>query len=280
MGADHQGSRRDRGLSAAYAITVHARERHAQRISRSGWSFRSPSTTVPDEGLQMYPDVRFIPRGVGVRSLTPKGYDSAWEGILPAAEYLAEKGVDAIMVIGTSLTFYRGADFHDQLLEKLRAVTGPAGEHHEPGGGRWAAPLRRAADRGRHRLCGRGEQAAQGLSRGAGLRGAGLEGFGLFGFGEPGKMSEADIIALGSKLCTAAPDAEGLLISCGGLRTLGVAKPLEERHGVPVVSSTQAAFWAALRLVGESGHVAGRGHAAGTIHRRPCALRRFALNWP
>ena len=27
---------------------------------------------VPDEGPQMYPDVRFIPRGVGVRALTPK----------------------------------------------------------------------------------------------------------------------------------------------------------------------------------------------------------------
>jgi arylmalonate decarboxylase len=60
---------------------------------------------VPEEGLQMYPGVRFLPRGVGVRALTPEGYDSAWEGILPAAEYLAEQGVDAIMVIGTSLTF-------------------------------------------------------------------------------------------------------------------------------------------------------------------------------
>ena len=29
-----------------------------------------------------------------------------------------------------------------------------------------------------------------------------LEGFGLFGFGEPGSKSEADIIALGSKVCT------------------------------------------------------------------------------
>ena len=44
---------------------------------------------VPEEGLQMYPGVRFVARGVGVRALTPEGYDSAWEGILPAAEYLA-----------------------------------------------------------------------------------------------------------------------------------------------------------------------------------------------
>jgi arylmalonate decarboxylase len=53
--------------------------------------------------------------------------------------------------------------------------------------------------------------------------------------------------------------AEALLISCGGLRTLGVAKPLEDRHGIPVVSSTQAAFWAALRLVGADTRVKDRG---------------------
>src|SRR5262249_19498071 len=68
--------------------------------------------TVPDEGLAMYPHVRFLPRGVGVRSLTSKGYDSAWERIVPAAEQVAALGVDAIMVIGISLTFYRGADAH------------------------------------------------------------------------------------------------------------------------------------------------------------------------
>jgi len=56
-----------------------------------------------------------------------------------------------------------------------------------------------------------------------------------------------------------ASEADGLLISCGGLRTLGVGKPLEDRHGLPVVSSTPAAFWAAMRLIGESGRVAGCG---------------------
>jgi arylmalonate decarboxylase len=214
---------------------------------------------VPEEGLQMYPDVRFVPRGVGVRALTPEGYDSAWEGILPAAEYLAEQGVDAIMVIGTSLTFYRGADFHDQLLEKLRAATGlPVSTMSQAvidGLRRFDA--RRIvvatayADEVNNRL--------KGFLEAHDFEVLALEGFGLFGFGEPGKKSEADIIALASGACSKAPGAEGLLISCGGLRTLGVAQPLEDRHGIPVVSSTQAAFWAALRLIGESGHVTGRG---------------------
>jgi arylmalonate decarboxylase len=219
--------------------------------------------TVPDEGLQMYPGVRFIPRGVGVRSLTPTGYDGAFDGILPAAEYLAGQGVDAIMVIGTSLTFYRGADAHDELLDKLRKVTGlPVstmsqavvdGLRHF--GARRIVVATAYADDVNNRL--------KGFLEAQGFEVLALEGFGLFGFGEPGRMSEADIIALGSKVAGAAPAAEGLLISCGGLRTLGVAKPLEERHGIPVVSSTQAAFWAAMRLVGEDGHVAGRGRLLG-----------------
>ena len=87
----------------------------------------TPQSTdrVPPEGAQMYPEVNFLPKGVGVRALTPEGYDNAWEGILPAAEELASRpGVEAVMVAGTSLTFYRGAEAHARLLEKLKAVTG------------------------------------------------------------------------------------------------------------------------------------------------------------
>ena len=97
------------------------------------------------------------------------------------------------------------------------------------------------------------------LLEAAGLEVLALECFNLLGFGEPGSKSERDIIALSEKAVARASEAEGVLISCGGLRTLGVAKPLEERCGIPVVSSTPAAFWAAMRLVCESGQVAGCG---------------------
>jgi arylmalonate decarboxylase len=174
------------------------------------------------------------------------------------------------MVIGTSLTFYRGADLHAQLLDKLRATTGlPVSTMSQAVvdglksfGARHIVVATAYADEVNNRL--------KAFLTANGFDVLALEGFGLFGFGEPGNKSEADIIALGSKVCTRAPQAEGLLISCGGLRTLGVAEPLEARHGIPVVSSTQAAFWAALRLVGASGHVAGRGRlleeAAAPVH--------------
>ena len=221
---------------------------------------------MPFEAPLMYPGVRFIPRGVGVRALTPEGYDPAWDGILPAADHLAAQNVDAIMVIGTSLTFYRGPEAHARLLEDLRKRTGLPSSTMSQAildglrevGSRHVAVATAYSDVVNRRL--------KELLAAAGIDVLSLECFDLLEFGGPAKKSEADIIALSDSAlakANARPDgknpAEGLLISCGGLRTLGVAQPLEARHGVPVVSSATAALWAAMRLAGESGHLAGCG---------------------
>jgi arylmalonate decarboxylase len=214
---------------------------------------------IPDEGLQMYPGTRFLPRGVGVRSLTPEGYAAAFDAIVPAAEHLAGRGVDAIMVIGTSLTFYRGPQAHDRLIERLRAATGlPVSTMSQAiidgltaVGAKSAAVATAYTDEVNRRL--------KELLEAAGIAVRSLECFNLQEFGGPSRKSEADIIALSEQAIAGGPGAEAVLISCGGLRTLGVARPLEARHGLPVVSSTPAAFWAAMRLVGESGQLAGYG---------------------
>lgn len=214
---------------------------------------------VPDEGLQMYPEVNFIPKGVGVRALTPAGYDAAWDGIVPAAKELAKKGVSAIMVIGTSLTFYRGYDAHQQLLERLRQETGlPVSTMTEAVvdglravGGKRIAVATAYSDVVNQRL-------AEFLTR-AGFDVLALEGFGLTGFGDAEKQSEQDIIDLSGKVIGKAKAADSILISCGGLMTYNCAAPIERRHNIPVVTSTQAAFWKALRLAGETGHIPGHG---------------------
>jgi len=214
---------------------------------------------VPFEGPIMYPGVRFIPRGVGVRALTPEGYESAWNAIVPAAEYLTEQGVDAIMVIGTSLTFYRGPQAHADLLTELRKRTGLQVSTMSQAiidglrevGAKRVAVATAYSDLVNRRL--------KELLTAAGIETLSLECFDLLEFGGPSKKSEADIVALSDSAVEHADGAEGILISCGGLRTLGVAKPLEARHGIPVVSSATAAFWAAMRLVGESGRIEGYG---------------------
>ena len=235
---------------------------------------------VPDEGLQMYPDVRFIPRGVGVRSLTPTGYDSACEAILPAAESLAAQGVDAIMVIGTSLTFYRGSDFHDRLMERLRAATGlPVSTMSQAVvdglrsfGARRIVVATAYADDVNERL--------EAFLTAQGFEVLALEGFGLFGFGEPGSKSEADIIALGSKVCAQGPGAQGLadLVRRPADAGRGRAARGASRHSGRREHPGGVLGGVAARRCGQPRR---RSRAApGAINSRPCALRRFALNSP
>lgn len=215
---------------------------------------------VPDEGLKMYPGVDFVPHGTGVRSLTPEGYDAAVDKIVPAAENLARRGVEAVMVIGTSLTFYRGPAFHDDLLDRVRRATGlPCSTMSQAvADGLNAVGARKVAvstaysdvvnDKLREFLTDRGFEVLS------------LECFGITDFnGGAVSKTEREIVDLTVKACEEAPGAEAALISCGGLRTLNCAVPIEQKCGVPVVTSTQSAFWAALRLVGESGRISGYG---------------------
>src|ERR1041384_2960550 len=95
-----------------------------RKQSRIGLVVPFATDRVPAEGPKMYPDVTFIPRGVGVKALTPEGYDAAWDAIVPAAVELGKRGATAILVHGASLTFYRGHAAHEKLLADVRAATG------------------------------------------------------------------------------------------------------------------------------------------------------------
>jgi len=231
---------------------------------------------VPAEGLKMYPDVTFVPRGTGVRSLTPEGFDAAVDKIVPAAEHLAAQDVEAIMLMGTSLTFYRGYDFHQRLLDRARAATGlPVSSMSQSiVDGLLSVGARRVAVGTAYATV--INDALADFLAASGLEVLSLESFGITEFGgAASRKSDSDIIQLGVDAVAKAPDAEGLLISCGGLRTLECAAPLEERCNVPVVTSTQSAFWAAMRLVGESGRLTGYGRmleqAAPPAHESPAA---------
>jgi arylmalonate decarboxylase len=56
-----------------------------------------------------------------------------------------------------------------------------------------------------------------------------------------------------------ASKADALLVSCGGLKTIDLLTPLEEKCKVPVVSSTPHALMNAVRLVGINPRVKGFG---------------------
>ena len=214
---------------------------------------------APSEAAEMYPGVQFIARGVSVQALTPEGYENAWHAIVPAARQLASERVQAVMVIGTSLTFYRGVQAHEHLLSTLRDATGlPVStmsaaivDGLKAVGGKQVCVCTAYADEVNGRL--------RAFLTDSGFDVIALEGFGLTRFGAAGEKSEDDIVDLAGRTRAKAPGADAMLVSCGGLRTLHAGKRIEDRWGVPVVSSMPAALWGAMRLAGDSGHVAGCG---------------------
>jgi arylmalonate decarboxylase len=214
--------------------------------------------------------VTFIPKGVGVRALTPEGYDAAFDAILPAAKALAARGdLDAIMVIGTSLTFYRGYAAHQMLLEQLRKETGlPVSTMSEAVvhglrsvGAKKIAVATAYSDLVNDRLTD--------FLRQAGFEVSSMKGFGILEFGGAERMTEQDIIDLAGKSIGEARVADAVLISCGGLMTLNCAVPIEQKHGIPVVTSTQSSFWKALRLAGDDGQISGYGQMLGQSQAVP-----------
>ena len=80
---------------------------------------------VPPEGLALYDSrVTFKVFSLGVKDMTPAGFDPFLDKIVPGAQQLAKDGAEAIVIFGTSLTFYRGADFNQKMIDDVRKATG------------------------------------------------------------------------------------------------------------------------------------------------------------
>ena len=74
---------------------------------------------VPFEGPALYGSrIAFHARGLGLGSVTPAGYDEVIESVVGHARALAEQDMRAISLMGTSLSFYRGAGFTRELRER------------------------------------------------------------------------------------------------------------------------------------------------------------------
>jgi arylmalonate decarboxylase len=208
---------------------------------------------IPAEAAAMYPQLSFRAQGIGLKSLSTAGYDEAIERVVPAAQSLKGQGAQAIMVIGTSLTFYRGAAFNQRLTENLFAATGLRTSTmsgalvdglEEVGARRVAVVTAYSAEVNAMLAAFLGECGFDVLA----LRSVSVARH----VGEAAKTADGDILRASVDAFAQAGDADGVLIVCGGLRTLDVAPLIETRCGVPVVSSMPAALRKAAQLAGAS----------------------------
>jgi arylmalonate decarboxylase len=225
-----------------------------------GLIFPPKDYPVPPEALRLYPTgVKFLSRGIGLERLTPDGYDAAIPKIIPAAESLIMEGATAISVMGTSLTFYKGRKFNEDLTERVKKATGVRVTTMSTGivDGLREAGAKKIAVATAYNV--EVTDRLKAFLEEYGFQVINAKGLGYEQIPAGGDIIDNRLVDFCAETFTAAKGADTLLISCGGLKTLDLIVPLEGRCKVPVVSSTPHALMASVRLVGRSARVRGFG---------------------
>jgi arylmalonate decarboxylase len=220
---------------------------------------------VPEEGVAMYGEsLRFVVNGLGVERMTPESFDSVIERIPRAAEALAAAGAEAIELTGTSLTIYKGEEFNQRLRQAVTDASGLPATTMSNGviDGLKAVGAERVAvataynDEVNERL--------RVFLIEHGLQPVVITGLGLEAMTDVDKVTQNDLLEFGVRVRESAPEADSLLVSCGGFRTLELIAPIEGRTGIPVISSMPHGLWAGARLVGLDGAAPGYGRLLST----------------
>ena len=233
---------------------------HAAEPRTLGLIFPPAGRGVPEEGVSMYPtSVKFLVEGLGLKTMTPRGYDAVLERIAPAAQQLGRNGARAIMLMGTSLSFYKGVAFNEKLTEIMSEATGlPCAtmstavvEGLKTVGGKRLAVATAYNDEVNKRL--------KVFLEKSGFTVLKVKGLGIEKVEDINSVTQDGLLAFCAGVRTEVPGADAMLVSCGGLRTLEIIQPLEDRIKIPVVSSTPHALRAGARLLGLDGRAPGFG---------------------
>lgn len=231
-----------------------------------GMIFPPADYPVPPEAVRLYPKgVTFLAKGVGLEAMTPDSFDSAIPRVIPAAQALVKEGATAISVMGTSLTFYKGRAFNEDLTVRVAKATGVPVTTMSTGivEGLRLAKARRLAVATAYNVEVTGRLSA--FLEEYGFEVDVARGLGVEKIPPGGDIIDNTLQDFCADVFASATRADTLLVSCGGLKTLDLIVPLEQKCRVPVVSSTPHALMSGVRLVGLPGLVQGFGRVlAGT----------------
>lgn len=215
---------------------------------------------VPVDGPLLYGDrIRFSARGLGLGEISTRGYTEVIDSVIGKALQLKADGVSAVSLMGTSLSFFRGAAFNRQLEAEMARATGLVCTTMSNAivAGLRSLNVRRVAvatayiDEVNVQLRNYLEQND--------FEPLALEGLSISDVQKVGTVSTQVLVDLSRKVFEAQPGADGILISCGGLVTLDAVREVEALLKVPVVSSSPAGFWDLVRKAGLDARSPGHG---------------------
>jgi arylmalonate decarboxylase len=223
-----------------------------------GMIFPPANYPVPPEATLLYPKgVTFLAEGLAFNGMTIESYDEAVPRIVPAALKLKERGATAISIMGTSLTFYKGAAFNQELIDRVHQAAGLPATSMSTGivdGLKVAGAKRVAVATAYTDIV---NATLERFLKESGFEVVTIKGLNLIR--ATNAVTQDQLFDFSASVFAGAPKADTLLVSCGGLKTIDLLVPLEAKCKVPVVSSTPHALMNAVRLAGISPRAMGYG---------------------
>lgn len=225
-----------------------------------GLIFPPKDYPIPPDARRLYPTgVEFLGDGVGLSGgMTLESYEEAIPRVVPVAEALVKRGAKVISVFGSSLTFYKGAKFNEDLTQKVTRATGVPATTQSNGliDGLGTVNARRVAVATAYTDIVTGRLKA--FLEEHGFEVTSAKGLGYERIPE-GAATQEILFKLGADAYATSKKADALVVSCGALRTLDLIVPLENHIKVPVVSSTPHGLMNGVRLLGVNARVQGFG---------------------
>lgn len=216
---------------------------------------------VPPECETLYGDaIEFAARGAALKSLDIAGYTDAETRIAGLAEELRDWGAEAIVLMGTSMTFYRDRA-HTQEMEKMASAASGL-----PTTSLSSSVITALASLDAKKIVlgtayvDEVNQALISFLAEHGIETTGLSAMDIRDVREVHEVTSRQVLETGLRAFEKDPDADAILISCGALHTLEITEPLERKTGKTVISSAVAGARGAAALTGIDTRRRGYGH--------------------
>jgi maleate cis-trans isomerase len=227
-------------------------------MPRIGLMVPSSNTTVEPEFYRALPrDVTLHTARLYLTKIAPESILRMVEDMETQAKLLASADVDVIVLGATAPSFLKGLGYDRELIGKIEAVTERAATTTS------TALIQALAHLGAKRvvLGSAYDERVNGIAK-AFLEASGVEVLQMSGLG---LVDNLVVGRLGSDtaydvaLQVDRPDADAIVLSCTNWRTMDAIERIERATKKPVISTTQASIWGALRMIGYSDSIDGYG---------------------
>lgn len=227
-------------------------------MSRIGLLVPSSNTTVEPEFYRaLPPGVTLHVARLFLTQIAPEAILGIVQDLETQSRGLASADVDVIVLGATAPSFLKGLGYDRELIARIEAATGTRATTTS------TALIAALQHLGVSRVVlgaaydDRVNAIAQAFLEANGVQVLAAQGLGIVDNLVVGRLGSDSAYELARRIDR--PDAEAIVLACTNWKTMDAIERLERELGKPVISTTQASLWAALRIIGRIEGVAGYG---------------------